>query len=292
MGRIFPLITTAKRRSTPNQPLQPTGAAVSVSGSSMLTAPAAAAVMFVALIFPMDTKLIILKRLDEICRGNRLNDLGEIQWSDGQLLRSCTIRAERGDPNGWRSFIEHLQAHRDVAWGFRRILEELGWAAYSVEHDRLLLTLPNDFPALTESVAAQLLNVLDPELESKDAEPSPHAESLGAIMYIEEKPGLAGHGRIGRVRFSASRKTIYYAGRKLRSLKGSGYKANYFNIETGLHYWVSNCRKDGNDTLYPGVVEIDEDAREEYWTRIRQLPENVHMTRFRSEGKHAKRRPS
>jgi len=240
----------------------------------------------------MDTKLIILKRLEEICRGSDLNDVGEIRWNDGQLLRSCTIRAERGDPNGWQTFIEHLQGQRDVAWGFRRVFEDLGWATYSPEHDRLLLTLPDDLPALAESVAEQLVRVLDPEPEFEETDPAPDSESLGTIMYIEEKPGLAGHARIGRVRFSASRKTIYYAGRTLRSLKGSGYKANYFNVDSGLHYWISNCKKDGNDTLYPGIVEIDEDAREEYWTRIRQLPGNVQMTRFRSEGKYAKRRPS
>jgi hypothetical protein len=111
-------------------------------------------------------------------------------------------------------------------------------------------------------------------------------------MYIEEKPGLAGHARIGRVTFSASRKTIYYAGCKLQSLKGAGYKANYYNVDSGLEYWISNCKKDGNDTLYPGIVEIDDDAREEYWITIRNMPENVHLTKFRSTGKYAKRRPS
>jgi hypothetical protein len=75
-------------------------------------------------------------------------------------------------------------------------------------------------------------------------------------------------------------------------LKGRGYKANFYNVESGLKYWISNCKKDGNDTLYPGVVEIDEDAREEYWTTIRKMPDNVHLTRIRSEGKYAKRRPS
>jgi len=111
-------------------------------------------------------------------------------------------------------------------------------------------------------------------------------------MYIEQKPGLAGHARIGRVTFSASRKSIYYAGRRLQSLKGSGYKANYFDVDSGLEFWISNCKKTGNDTLYPGIIEIDEDAREEYWTLIRNMPENTHETKFRSEGKYSKHRPS
>lgn len=127
-------------------------------------------------------------------------------------------------------------------------------------------------------------------LDSADAETQ--CDELGVVMYIEEKPGLAGLARIGRVRFSQSRRTVYYRGRKLQSLNGSGYKANYFNIETGLEYWISGCKKKGNDTLYPGIIEIDEDAREEYWLRIRNKPENVHLTKFRSEGKYSKRRPS
>lgn len=114
----------------------------------------------------------------------------------------------------------------------------------------------------------------------------------GVVMYIEEKPGIAGQSRIGRVTFSASRKTIYYAGRRLQSLKGTGYKANYFDIDSGLEFWISNCRKNGHDTLYPGIIEIDDDACEEYWTVIRSQPDNVRVTRFRSGGKYSKRRPS
>ncbi len=108
------------------------------------------------------------------------------------------------------------------------------------------------------------------------------------IMYIEEKPGLTGPARIGRVSFSKTGKTIYYRDRHLQSLKGNGYKANYFDVNTGEWYWVSNCRKDGQDSLYPGIVEIDEDVREEYWLKIRQRPDLVEMNRFRSEGKYSK----
>jgi hypothetical protein len=128
--------------------------------------------------------------------------------------------------------------------------------------------------------------------DKNNPESEPTSESLGTVMYIEEKSGLAGHARIGRVRFSQSRRTIYYRGRRLQSLNGSGYKANYFNVDTGLEYWISGCKKNGNDTLYPGVVEIDDDAREEYWIQIRRKPENVHLPRFRSEGKYSKRRPA
>lgn len=55
-------------------------------------------------------------------------------------------------------------------------------------------------------------------------------------MYIEYKgDGLAGTARIGRVTFSKTGSTLYYDGKKLRSLKG-GYKANYYDVETGENY--------------------------------------------------------
>ena len=47
-------------------------------------------------------------------------------------------------------------------------------------------------------------------------------------------------------------------------------------------------QKNGDDTLYPGIVEIDEDAREEYWITIRKKPDSVHLTKLRSEGKYSK----
>lgn len=237
----------------------------------------------------METKRQILERLAEICSSRGLDDTGEIQWEDGKRVRSCAIRAQRGDPTGWQDFISHVTTNRNVGQGFIRILENLGWARYSVEDDCMKLTLPAEFKPVDDATEKELITLLNPSVETQDARPQ--NEKLGTIMYIEEKPGLAGHARIGRVTFSATRKTIYYASRKLQSLKG-GYKANYFNVESGLEYWISNCKRNGNDTLYPGIVEIDDDAREEYWTTIRGLPQNVHLTKVRSEGKYAKRRPS
>ena len=86
-------------------------------------------------------------------------------------------------------------------------------------------------------------------------------------MYIECKAdGLEGPAVIGRVYFSKSSKTLYYKGLKFQSLKGSGFKANYFETESGDHYWISGPRKDQNDRLYGGTlgVHIDEDIKEEY----------------------------
>jgi len=96
-------------------------------------------------------------------------------------------------------------------------------------------------------------------------------------MYIENKSaeGLNGRGRIGRVSFSKTGKTLYYGGRSFQSLKGS-YKSNYRDVATGEEYWISGPKKAGGDRLYnqPGV-EIDEDVRQEYWLTIRKQPHRV-----------------
>jgi hypothetical protein len=110
------------------------------------------------------------------------------------------------------------------------------------------------------------------------------------IMYIEckgggfvdwygskksESGGLQGSARIGRVTFTRTGATLQYRGKSFQSLKGSGFKANYVDIETGEQYWISGPRRDGADRLYKSdwPVEIDEDVREEYWTKIRKRPE-------------------
>jgi hypothetical protein len=95
------------------------------------------------------------------------------------------------------------------------------------------------------------------------------------IMYIENKADdLSGPARIGRVTFSKTGRTLYYRGRTFQSLKGSGFKANYIDVATGEHYWISGPRKDGADRLYGEAlpVEIDDDVRAEYWSHIRGQP--------------------
>jgi hypothetical protein len=93
------------------------------------------------------------------------------------------------------------------------------------------------------------------------------------IMYIESKAeGLEGPARIGRVTFSKTGATIYYGGKEFRSLKGAGFKANYYEVESGHEYWISGPRRDGHDRLYGGSlgVEVDDDVRDEYWSQIRK----------------------
>ena len=102
------------------------------------------------------------------------------------------------------------------------------------------------------------------------------------IMYVENKGGgLDGDGRIGWVELSRSGRTYYWRGRHLAKT-GSGYKYNCVDDESGEEYWVSGPRKDGADKLYGGIVQIDEDARVEYWTRIRERPELVELTEYRA----------
>ena len=92
------------------------------------------------------------------------------------------------------------------------------------------------------------------------------------IMYIENKSsGLSGPARIGRVTFSKTGKTLEYKGTQFRSLKGQGFKANFYDIETGEEYWISGPKRDGSDQLYGGrdMVAVDEDVKDEYRTQIR-----------------------
>jgi hypothetical protein len=94
-------------------------------------------------------------------------------------------------------------------------------------------------------------------------------------MYIERKNELnSDDARIGRVRMSKTGATLYYNGMEFKSLKG-GYKANYYEIESGDEFWISGCKRDGTDRLYVSgkPVWIDEDVREEYWTVVRDKPE-------------------
>ncbi len=99
------------------------------------------------------------------------------------------------------------------------------------------------------------------------------------IMYIESKAdGLTGPARIGRVSFSKTGRTIYYQGDAFRRFRG--FKANYYKVGTGEEYWISGPKKNGSDRLYSEAVpvEVDEDAREEYWTTIRGLPDRASET--------------
>ncbi len=104
------------------------------------------------------------------------------------------------------------------------------------------------------------------------------------IMYIERKLGVDGIGRIGRVTFSQTGRTLYYGGREFIRIKS--YKANHMDIETREEYWISGPKKNGGDTLHGGAIRIDDDVREEYWCRIRNLPDLKHQKIIQCGGKY------
>ena len=107
------------------------------------------------------------------------------------------------------------------------------------------------------------------------------------IMYIEDKTdGLSGPARIGRVTYSQTGKTLRYRGRTFQSLRGGGFKANYFDVQTGQEFWISGCKRRGVDALYRTTIHIDDDVREEYWTVIRGLPDRKNEGVIRCDGKY------
>ena len=100
----------------------------------------------------------------------------------------------------------------------------------------------------------------------------------GRIMYIECKAGaLTGAARIGRVTSSKTGRTLYYCGQRFQSLKGAGFKSNYYDEATGDNYWISGPKRRGGDRMYGSTlpVEIDADVRDEYWRDIRGQPERT-----------------
>lgn len=90
------------------------------------------------------------------------------------------------------------------------------------------------------------------------------------LMWIEDKgdEALVAPARIGYETPSKSGRSLHYRGRTFQTLRGSGYKANYVDVETGEYFWISACRKDGMDALYSTDVEVDDDARQAYWIEV------------------------
>jgi hypothetical protein len=103
-------------------------------------------------------------------------------------------------------------------------------------------------------------------------------------MYIEKKvPGLQGSACIGRVTFNRTGRTILYRNQIFRRIVGGGFKSNYIDEATGEEYWISGCKRTGDDRMYgsSAPIEIDEDVREEYWCRVRNLPDQRHQKQAR-----------
>src|SRR5207245_1154619 len=108
--------------------------------------------------------------------------------------------------------------------------------------------------------AAALAEAISRAQHGADLKPGPTKKAkatAGRIMYIECKAGgLTGDARIGRVTFSQTGRTLYYQGQKFQSLKGKGFKSNYYNVDTGEDYWISGPKRGGGDALYGGSTPI------------------------------------
>ena len=99
-------------------------------------------------------------------------------------------------------------------------------------------------------------------------------------MYIERKAGaLTGPGRIGRVSFNRTGRTLFYRDQVFRRIVGGGFKVNYIDETTGDDYWISGCKRNGDDRMYGSSepIEIDDDVRDEYWCEIRSRPDQRHQ---------------
>jgi hypothetical protein len=72
------------------------------------------------------------------------------------------------------------------------------------------------------------------------------------LRHRQARRGVLDGGclRSKRPKPSKSGQSLHYEGKTLQTLKGRGFKANYFEVDTGEQYWISGCRKDGMDALY------------------------------------------
>lgn len=92
------------------------------------------------------------------------------------------------------------------------------------------------------------------------------------IKYVELKSGFSDDGPawIGLVSYSKSGRTIYFNGKALQSLKGTGIGANYFDIESDDEYWISGVKKDLQDRhqFGSGVISIEKRIKDQYMKMV------------------------
>ncbi len=100
------------------------------------------------------------------------------------------------------------------------------------------------------------------------------------LVYIELKSECADSGSawISRVKWSKSRRTLYFNGLALK--RGQGIGANFYCLETGNEYWVSGAKKNGQDRHWAGggPVMVDSRIAEEYrqFLNVRELDPSAH----------------
>ena len=71
-------------------------------------------------------------------------------------------------------------------------------------------------------------------------------------------------------------------GLKLQRSTQTVHGGNYIDMTTGLEYWVSGPKRNGEDRHWAGggAVRIESDVVDEYWRDIRKcpVPENPFIT--------------
>ena len=76
--------------------------------------------------------------------------------------------------------------------------------------------------------------------------------------------------------------TVYYGGLVLKRVKWALNHGNYIDANTGLEYWVSGPKRNGQDRHWAGggPVRIDSDVVDEYWRDVRRcdVPDNPFVT--------------
>jgi hypothetical protein len=104
------------------------------------------------------------------------------------------------------------------------------------------------------------------------------------LMYLESKSqAVGGRGRIGWVQYSKTCRVYRYDGRVLRKSEDGRY--NCFDAGSGEPYLVVEPKANGRDKLNGGLVEIDSDARDEYWLHVRNKPDCVSLVSFEAEAR-------
>ena len=92
------------------------------------------------------------------------------------------------------------------------------------------------------------------------------------LKYIELKSGFSDNGPawIGMTTFSKSGRTIYFNGKALKSLNGTGIAGNFYDLESGNEYWVSGIKKDGTDRHWTGggKIMIDRELIDLYLSKV------------------------
>lgn len=102
------------------------------------------------------------------------------------------------------------------------------------------------------------------------------------LKYIELKSGFSDNGPawIGIPEYSKSGNTVYFNGKALKNLNGTGIEGNYYDLETRDEYWISGIKKNGADRHHDGggKIMIDKNVVDLYLSQVNF--DTLHKNRF------------